>query len=67
MSSRATASPIRPVVSAPGADGTEERILVAAEQCLARLGLSRLSMTDVAAQAGVSRAPSTCTLPTGAR
>jgi AcrR family transcriptional regulator len=36
-------------------DGMEERILVAAEQCLARLGLSRLSMTDVAAQAGVSR------------
>jgi AcrR family transcriptional regulator len=33
----------------------EERILVAAEQCLARLGLSRLSMTDVATQAGVSR------------
>jgi AcrR family transcriptional regulator len=36
-------------------DGTEECILVAAEQCLSRLGLSRLSMTDVAAQAGVSR------------
>jgi AcrR family transcriptional regulator len=34
---------------------TEERILVAAEQCLGRLGLARLSMTDVAAQAGVSR------------
>jgi AcrR family transcriptional regulator len=36
-------------------DGTEERILVAAERCLARLGLARLSLTDVAAQAGVSR------------
>jgi AcrR family transcriptional regulator len=36
-------------------DGTEERILVGAEQCMARLGVSRLSMTDVAAQAGVSR------------
>ena len=29
--------------------------MAAAEQCLARLGLARLSMTDVAAQAGVSR------------
>jgi len=36
-------------------EGTEERILVAAEQCLARLGVSRLSITDVATQAGVSR------------
>jgi AcrR family transcriptional regulator len=42
-----------PTAAAP--DGTEERILVAAEQCLARLGLARLSLTDVAAQAGVSR------------
>jgi AcrR family transcriptional regulator len=33
----------------------EERILAAAEQCLSRLGVSRLSMTDVATQAGVSR------------
>jgi len=37
------------------ADGTEERILAAAELCLARLGLARLSLTDVAARAGVSR------------
>jgi AcrR family transcriptional regulator len=36
-------------------EGTEERILVAAEQCLARLGIARLSMTDVAIQARVSR------------
>ena len=34
---------------------TEERILVAAEQCVTRLGIRRTSMTDVAAQAGVSR------------
>jgi TetR/AcrR family transcriptional repressor of uid operon len=34
---------------------TEERILVAAEQCVTRLGVRRTSMTDVAAQAGVSR------------
>jgi AcrR family transcriptional regulator len=45
----------RPAPPPPGPDGTEERILLAAEQCLARLGLSRLSMTDVATQAGVSR------------
>ena len=38
-----------------GPEGTEGRILVAAEQCMARLGVSRLSMTDVATQAGVSR------------
>jgi AcrR family transcriptional regulator len=36
-------------------DGTEERILAAAELCLARYGMSRLSMTDVATQAGISR------------
>jgi AcrR family transcriptional regulator len=34
---------------------TEERILAAAEQCVTRLGIRRTSMTDVAAQAGVSR------------
>jgi AcrR family transcriptional regulator len=61
MSSRVTASLTRPPASAsppapaPAQDGTEERILLAAEQCMARLGLSRLSMTDVAAQAGMSR------------
>jgi AcrR family transcriptional regulator len=36
-------------------DGTEERILAAAERCLSRLGLSKLSLTDVATQAGLSR------------
>jgi AcrR family transcriptional regulator len=41
----------------PGADdaSTEERILDAAETCMSRLGLRRVSMTDVAVQAGVSR------------
>jgi AcrR family transcriptional regulator len=34
---------------------TEERILDAAETCMSRLGLRRVSMTDVAVQAGVSR------------
>jgi AcrR family transcriptional regulator len=34
---------------------TVERILVAAEQCVTRLGIRRTSMTDVAVQAGVSR------------
>lgn len=34
---------------------TEERILIAAEQCVTRLGIRRTSMTDVATQAGVSR------------
>jgi AcrR family transcriptional regulator len=34
---------------------TEERILEAAEQCMSRLGLQRASMSDVAAQAGLSR------------
>jgi AcrR family transcriptional regulator len=40
-----------------GADdaSTEERILDAAETCMSRLGLRRVSMTDVAVQAGVSR------------
>jgi AcrR family transcriptional regulator len=34
---------------------TEERILDAAETCMSRLGLRRVSMTDVGVQAGVSR------------
>jgi AcrR family transcriptional regulator len=34
---------------------TAERILDAAETCMSRLGLRRVSMTDVALQAGVSR------------
>ena len=41
--------------AAPLPASTEERILVAAEQCVTRLGIRRTSMTDVAAQAGVSR------------
>src|ERR1700728_2328727 len=47
-----------PVVSDQvlGDDGsTPERILDAAEACMSRLGLRRVSMTDVAVQAGVSR------------
>jgi AcrR family transcriptional regulator len=55
MSSRAGTGIARETRSAFGPDRTEERILVAAELCLARLGLSRLSLTDVATQAGVSR------------
>ncbi len=55
MSSRVTTRPLRPAPPVPVNEGIEERILGAAELCLARLGLSRLSMTDVAAQAGVSR------------
>lgn len=38
-----------------GGPGTAERILDTAEQCLSRLGLSRVSVTDVAEQAGLSR------------
>jgi AcrR family transcriptional regulator len=38
-----------------GETPTEERILDAAEMCMSRLGLRRVSMTDVAVQAGVSR------------
>ena len=34
---------------------TEERILDAAETCMSQLGLRRVSMSDVAGQAGVSR------------
>jgi AcrR family transcriptional regulator len=55
MSSRAAVAGPTFGTAEPGPEGTAERILVAAERCLARLGLSRLSMTDVAAQAGVSR------------
>ncbi len=39
----------------PDEASTEERILDAAETCMSRLGLRRVSMTDVAVQAGVSR------------
>jgi AcrR family transcriptional regulator len=55
MSSRAGAGVAGAPRPAVASDGTEERILAAAELCLARLGLARLSLTDVAAQAGVSR------------
>jgi AcrR family transcriptional regulator len=43
--------------SADAADesSTEERILDAAETCMSQLGLRRVSMSDVAGQAGVSR------------
>lgn len=34
---------------------TETRVVEAAERCMARLGLRRVSMADVAAEAGVSR------------
>jgi len=48
-----------PVVGTPPAGGrdapTEQRILDAAETCMSQLGLRRVSMTDVAVQAGVSR------------
>jgi AcrR family transcriptional regulator len=55
MSSRAAAVIARSGRVVAAGEGTEERILAAAELCLARLGMARLSMTDVAAQAGVSR------------
>jgi len=57
MSSRSDTTLARPrhAVRPTASEGTEERILVAAEQCLARLGMTRLSMTDVAAQSGMSR------------
>jgi AcrR family transcriptional regulator len=42
-------------VAPPLTESTPERILAAAELCIARLGISRFSMADVAAQAGVSR------------
>ncbi len=42
-------------LEATATSDTEERILDAAEACMSRLGLRRVSMTDVAVQAGVSR------------
>jgi AcrR family transcriptional regulator len=56
-----TGGPVTEVTTAAGGpDGaeegsTEERILDAAERCMSRLGLRRVSMTDVAVQAGLSR------------
>jgi AcrR family transcriptional regulator len=44
---------VDPVATTPVT--TEERILIAAEQCITRMGIRRTSITDVAAQAGVSR------------
>ena len=55
MSSRTGTVISRAARPDPAPEGTEERILVAAEQCLTRLGITRLSMTDVAVQARVSR------------
>jgi AcrR family transcriptional regulator len=49
MSSRAAA------LLQPAGETTRERILAAAEQCMSRFGMTRFSMTDVAAQAGLSR------------
>jgi AcrR family transcriptional regulator len=39
----------------PASISTRERILDAAERCMARHGIRRVSMADVAAQAGLSR------------
>ncbi|HEX3794315.1 MAG TPA: helix-turn-helix domain-containing protein [Acidimicrobiales bacterium] len=50
MSSRAVLE-----VDRPAASDTMSRILTAAEQCMARFGTTRVSMADVAAQAGLSR------------
>jgi AcrR family transcriptional regulator len=47
------AAPPQPGVEAKGS--TRERILDAAERCMARHGIRRVSMADVAAQAGLSR------------
>jgi AcrR family transcriptional regulator len=44
-----------PTMVGAGGSETEGRILDAAEACMTRLGLRRVSMTDVAVQAGVSR------------
>jgi AcrR family transcriptional regulator len=55
MSSRVGTATVRTARPDAALDGTEERILAAAELCLARLGVTRLSITDVAAQAGISR------------
>jgi AcrR family transcriptional regulator len=55
MSSRASTALPRTDRLDVSPEGTEGRILAAAEQCMARVGVSRLSMTDVAMQAGISR------------
>ncbi|HLN17413.1 MAG TPA: helix-turn-helix domain-containing protein [Acidimicrobiales bacterium] len=51
MSSRADVLGAAPSAERP----TEERLLDAAEHCIGRFGLGRLSMHDVAQQAGLSR------------
>jgi AcrR family transcriptional regulator len=50
-------SPMAPAAAPPArsAAATEARILDAAELCVARLGLRRVSVSDVARQAGLSR------------
>jgi AcrR family transcriptional regulator len=55
MSSRASVGLARTFQLDATLEGTRERILAAAELCMARLGVSRLSITDVAMQAGLSR------------
>jgi AcrR family transcriptional regulator len=55
MSSRASVGLARTFQLDANLEGTRERILAAAELCMARLGVSRLSITDVAVQAGLSR------------
>lgn len=40
----------------PGADGLERRVLDAALRCLARWGVAKTSLDDIAREAGVSRA-----------
>ncbi len=47
--------PLTPVPITARRAGTEQRILDAAERCLSRLGLTRLSMGAVAEEAGLSR------------
>jgi len=44
-----------PTLAGTELSDTEERILDAAETCMSRLGLRRVSMSDVAVQAGMSR------------
>ena len=55
---RTTTMPTGPTAAGPAVTDevtTRERILDAAEACMSRLGLRRVSMSDVAEQAGVSR------------
>ena len=45
-----------PVLTAPVAPATEERIRIAALACIARTGITRTTVDDVVREAGVSRA-----------